>query len=131
MQSPRADVLNAFEKAELLATGLDLLDDEEVRTLITLKSLASQTVNLEAGTVARSTVEDTVNAIRRTVEASEAEASGGNLQVGDRVYLIEQNDLSAELQTVDRIADGEDVLEVVGWTADPLNWFYSVVARQT
>ena len=131
MQAPRADVLNEFEKAELLATGLDLLDDAQIRTSITLKSLSSQTVDLEAGTVARSTLDDPVNALRRTVEASEAEQSRGKLQVGDRVYLIEQSDLSAELQAVDRIVDGTDVFEVVRWEADPLGWFYSVVARQT
>ena len=131
MQSPRADLLNAFEKAELLSTALDLLDDEQVRTSITLKSLSSQTVDLEAGTVARATIDDTVNAIRRTVDVSEAEQSRGKLQVGDRVYLIEQSDLTGGLQAVDRIIDGTDVFEVVRWEADPLGWFYSVTARQS
>ena len=131
MQSPRADFLNAFEKAELLSTALDLLDDEQVRTSITLKSLSSQTVDLEAGTVARASIDDTVNAIRRTVDVSEAEQSRGKLQVGDRVYLIEQSDLTGELQAVDQIVDGTDVFEVVRWEADPLGWFYSVTARQS
>lgn len=131
MQSPRADMLNVFEKAELLSTGLDLLDNEQVRTSITLKSLSSQTVDLEAGSVDRSSIDDTVNAIRRTVDVSEAERSGGTLQVGDRVYLIEQGDLTGEIQAVDQIVDGNDVFEVVRWTADPLDWFYSVTARQS
>ena len=131
MLSPRADVLNAFEKAELRSSVLDLVDDAEVSTSITLRSLASQTVDLEAGTVDRASLDDTVNALRRTVDVSEAEASQGTLQVGDRIYLIEQSDLSADLQTVDRIADGEDVFEVVRWEADTLDFFYSVVARQS
>ena len=131
MQSPRADVLNAFEKADLLSTALDVLDDAELRTSIVLKSLASQTVDLEAGTVARSSLDDTVNALRRTVDVSEAERSGGKLEVGDRVYMIEQSDLSADLQTVDRIVDGTDVFEVVRFEADALGWFYSVTARRT
>ena len=131
MQSPRADVLNAFEKADLLSTALDVLDDAELRTSIVLKSLASQTVDLEAGTVARSSLDDTVNALRRTVDVSEADRSQGQLQVGDRVYLIEQSDLSGDLQAVDRIVDGTDVFEVVRWEEDALGWFYSVTARRT
>ncbi|MEE8551468.1 MAG: hypothetical protein V3T08_09485 [Gemmatimonadota bacterium] len=131
MQSPRADVLNPFLKAELLSTGLDLLDDAQIGTSIVLKSLSSQTVDLEAGTVARASIDDTVNALRRTVEVAEAEQSGGKLQVGDRVYLIEQSDLAGELQAVDQIVDGDDVFEVVRWEEDPLGWFYSVTARQS
>ena len=131
MQSPRGDLLDAFTKAELLATALDLLDDAQVRTSIILKSLSSQTVALEAGTVSRSSIDSTVNAIRREVDVTEAEASRGKLQVGDRVYLIEKSDLGADLQTVDRIMDGNDAFEVVRWTTDPLDWFHSVVARQS
>ena len=132
MQTPRGDPLGAFEKGELLATGLDLIDDAQIRTSITLRSLASQTVDLEAGTVDRATLDDTVNALRRDVDVAEADASRGSLQIGDRIYLIEQSDLSAEeFQTVDHIADGEDVFEVVRWESDPLNHFYSIVARQS
>ena len=131
MKAPRSDPLDPFEKGELLATGLDLIDAAEIRTSITLKSLTSQTVNLETGVVARTSTDDTLNALRRTVDVREAEQSRGKLQLGDRVYLIEQADLTGELQAVDRLVDGTDVFEVVRWEEDPLGSFYILTARQS
>lgn len=131
MQAPRADFLNAFEKTTLLESAQDLLDDTDVRTAITLKGQTSTSVNLETGIVTPTVTSDAVNAIRRTIEAGEAEASRGRLQEGDRVYLVEQADLTAELQAIDRIVDGTDLLEVIRWTEDVLGWCYLIQARHT
>lgn len=130
MQMPRADVLNPFEADELLASARDLLDDAQTRTQITLSGTTSVSVDLEAGTYTPTDSDDTVNALRRTVDAREAEDSAGGLQIGDRIYLIDQADLTGELQTIDEVVDGTDRLSVIRWETDPLDWLYILTARQ-
>jgi len=129
MQQPRSDFLNPFEKGEMLETVRDVLDDTDIRTSITLKSLKDTTHDWEAGTQGRMSTDYTVNALRRTITAGEVAASEGTLQIGDRVYTIEQEDITNDLQAVDRIIDGADVLSVIDWEADALDWLYLVTAR--
>lgn len=127
MQAPRSDYLTPFEKTEMLAAATDLLDDSEVLTAITLKSFTSTTVDHEAGTYTPTETSNTVNALRRTVGAGEVGLT--DLQVGDRVYWIERGDLTTEIQSVDTVVDGADVLDVVSWSSDVLDWFYLVHCR--
>ena len=129
MQLPTVNWLSASEKAVMLSSAQALFDDPEIRTSITLKGLTSTSLDWEVGTQTRVSTDDVVNALRRTVSAGEVTASGVTLQQGDRVYLIEQADISGELQAVDRIVDGSDVLSVVDWGSDPLGMFYMIAAR--
>ena len=130
MQQPRSDFLNAFEKDEMLESVRDLIDDTDIRTSITLKSLTATSIDWEVGTQTRTSTDVTVNALRRVVTAGEVAASEGTLQIGDTVYLVEQADLTAgEIQDVDRIIDGTDVLSVINWESDLLDWSYLIMAR--
>jgi|GEM_PF-6477548 len=128
--APRSDVLSGFEKEQVLATVRDVLDDTDVQVEITLKSLTSQSVDLETGAVTRTSDADTVNALRRVVMAPEVTANGTQLEPEDRVYLIDQADLTnTQLQTVDRIVEGTLVLGVIDFAADPFDMVWQIVAR--
>ena len=131
MQNLRADPLNAFQVSRLLEFTQDLLDDSDILTSITLKNLTSQTVDIETGGVVRTSTDDTVNALRRIVSAEEVAQAGGALELDDRVYIVEQADLTNTIQTVDRIVEGTDVLGVIKFEADPLNHVWQIWARIT
>ena len=128
--APRSDPFTNFQSEDFLATVRDMVDDSELLTEITLKSLTSQSTDIETGKNTRTSDDDTVNALRRLVSAAEAEWSGGQLEPNDRVYLVDQADLTKdELQTVDRIVEGTDVLGVIRFSADPLKWMWMIIAR--
>ena len=129
MQNIRSDPLTTFQASELLATIQDVLDDSDLLTSITLKSLTSQTVNVETGGVVRTSTDDTVNALRRVVSAEEVAQAGGALELDDRIYIVEQADLTNTMQTVDRIVEGTEVLGVIKFEADPLNQVWQIWAR--
>lgn len=131
MQNIRSDPLTTFQATEILATVQDLLDDSDILTEITLKNLTSQTVNVETGAVVRTSTDDTVNALRRIVSADEVAQAGGALELDDRVYIVEQADLTNDVQTVDRIVEGTEVLSVIKFEADPLNHVWQIWARIT
>lgn len=133
MQTPRVNALDAFEKTELLSTLRDVVDDPEVRAQIDYVSMTGQaTVDLEAGTQTRAEATDSdVNAIRGFVGTDQVDRSGGRLEIGDRIYLIDQADLTNEPTTNDRIVDGSVTLEVVAWRSDPLELAYLITARKT
>lgn len=131
MNNIRSDPLTTFQATELLATVKDILDDSDILTSITLKNLISQTVDVETGAVVRTSTDDTVNAIRRIVSAEEVAQAGGALELDDRVYIVEQADLTNDPQTVDRIVEGTDVLGVIKFEADPLNQVWQIWARIT
>ena len=130
MNTISSDPLNAFEKTVLQTTVRELIDDSQLLVSITLKSLTSQVVNVEAGSVARTSDADTVNALRRIVTAEEVAHSAGQLEPEDRVYMVDQADLTkSTLQTVDRITEGTDVLGVRSFSADPLGFVWQIIAR--
>ena len=129
MQNIRSDPLTTFQASELLSTIKDVLDDSDILTSITLKNLTSQTVNIETGAIVRTSTDDTVNAIRRIVSAEEVAQAGGALELDDRVYIVEQADLTNDPQTVDRIVEGTEVLGVIKFEADPLNQVWQIWAR--
>ena len=131
MQNLRADPLNTFQVGRILEFTQDLLDDSDILTEITLKNLTSQTVNVETGAVVRTSTDDTVNALRRIVSADEVAQAGGALELDDRVYIVEQADLTNDVQTVDRIVEGTEVLGVIKFEADPLNHVWQIWARIT
>ena len=131
MQNLRSDPLTTFQATEILATIKDVLDDSDILTEITLKNLTSQTVNVETGAVVRTSTDDTVNAIRRIVSAEEVAQAGGALELDDRVYIVEQADLTNDPQTVDRIVEGTEVLGVIKVESDPLNQVWQIWARIT
>ena len=131
MQNIRSDPMSTFEATELLSTWKDVLDDSDLLTSITLKSLTSQTVNVETGAVVRTSTDDTVNCIRRVVSAEEVAQAAGALELDDRVYIVEQADLTNTMQTVDRIVEGTEVLGVIKFEADPLNHVWQIWARIT
>lgn len=129
MQPIRSDPLTTFQGSELKATFADLTNDSDILTEITLKSLTSQAVNIETGDVVRTSTDDAVNATRRTVSGEEIARGGGQLEPNDRVYVVQQSDLTNEIQTVDRIVEGTEVLGVIKFEADPLNWVWQIWAR--
>jgi hypothetical protein len=129
MQNIRSDPLTTFQASELLATIQDVLDDSDLLTSITLKNLTSQTVDVETGVVTRTSTDDTVNALRRIVSAEEVAQAGGALELDDRVYIVEQADLTNDPQTVDRIVEGTEVLSVFNVEADPLDQVWQIWAR--
>lgn len=129
MQPIRSDPLTTFQASELKATWKDVTDDSDILTLVTLKSLTSQTVDVESGAVTRTSTPDTVNATRRVVSAEEVARAGSQLEPNDRVYIVQQDDLTNEIQTVDRIVEGAEVLGVIKFEADPLNWVWQFWAR--
>ena len=131
MNNIRSDPLTTFQATELLATVKDILDGTDILTLIKLKNLTSQTVNVETGAVVRTSTDDTVNALRRIVSAEEVAQAGGALELDDRVYIVEQADLTNDPQTVDRIVEGTEVLGVINVEADPLNQVWQIWARIT
>lgn len=125
-----SDPMNAFQKSSLQARIMGLIDDSQLLVEITLKSLTSQVVNIETGVVTRTADSDTVNALRRLVSADEVANSNGQLEPEDRVYMIDQEDLTKSvLQTVDRIVEGTDVLSVVQFSADPLGMVWQMIGR--
>ena len=133
MQSPRADALTAFEKSELLSSVRDILDDEQVRVSITYAIptvLDGTNYVIATGLQARNETSATINAARRVVSVAEAVESGGKLQVGDRLYVIDQADLSLTPTTNDRITESSIVYEVIRWQEDPLDMLYIVTARK-
>lgn len=131
MQPPRSDALSAFERQELLGSLRDVLDDAQVRIQITYTALTSESYNAETGVQTRTETSDAnVNAIRRIVDVREAAESGGELEIGDRIYLVDKADLTPSApKTTDRITDGADVLEVRRWKEDPFEIMLEVTAR--
>ena len=98
MQAPRIDLLDSFGLGEILASVRDGIDDSEILTSISLRARSGSIVDLEAGTY--SNVQDppiAVNSIRRIVGVREAADSNGALHVGDRVYLIDQADVTGDV----------------------------------
>jgi len=133
MRAPRADPLTAFEKSELLASVRDIIDDEQVRVSITYAIptvLDGTNYVVATGLQARNPTTAIINAPRRVVSVTEAAASGGKLQIGDRLYVIDQADLSATPTTNDRITESSVVYAVVRYTQDPLDMIYVVTARK-
>lgn len=128
--APRSDPFTNFQSQDFLATVRAMVDDGELNVEITLKSLTSQSTDIETGFNTRTSDDDTVNALRRLITAAEAEWSGGQLEPNDRVYMFDQADLTKDyLQTVDRIVEGTEVLSVIKITEDPLRWMWMVIAR--
>lgn len=125
-----SDPLSAFTKDVFQATIRELLDDSQLKVSITLKSLTSQSLNVETGVVTRVSDDDAINALRRLVSAQEVANSAGQLEIDDRVYLFDQADITKDdLQTVDRIVEGTEVLSVVEFSADPLGMVWQMIGR--
>lgn len=133
MSPPLAsDPIGALGVAQLRADVRSMLDDDDLATEITLWSLTSSTVDLETGVVTRTSDDDTVSALRRTATVEETTLDGTQLEPEDRIYLVDQADLTkSDLQTVDRLKDDGDVLEVFEFAADPLGWVWLLYARMT
>ena len=129
VNAPRMNPLTSLQSERLQNTVRDLLDDSDLLVSITLKSLTSQAVNVETGVVTRTSTDDTVNALRRLVTAEEVKVAAGQLEPNDRVYLIDQADVTNDLQTVDRIVEGTEVLGVIKFAEDPLRWTWQIFAR--
>lgn len=102
MLAPRPDLLDPWLRAELLESSRDVLDDPQLRSEITLRFDADASLDVETG-LYTNTDTVSVNALRREVSASEVAGSGGNLQMRDRVYLVDRADLTSAL-TLDSYA---------------------------
>lgn len=135
MQTPTPDVLTAFETSQIQADTRALLDDSHVNVEVTYTSFSSATFDAEAGTTSTTATTSTVNALRGVVTAEKMNRlSGvvdvqGTVEVGDRMYLIDQADIS-EPSTEGTVTEGSVTREVVGWSAGVLNDVYLVTARE-
>lgn len=131
MKPPRVDALTAFEKSELRATTQDVIDDADARVQITFERHQSTSVNLDTGATGETTTDDaTVNAQRAILGVEDVRRSGGRLEVGDRRYLIDQEDLGEDPSIYDSVLEGSTRLQVLQARSDPLDVFWLVDARE-
>ncbi len=131
MRSPHPDPFSNFQKEKVREVFRDILTDPEIRVTITYSILtATPTYTIATGLSVRTTTDKTFTCARRVVSVSEAAESGGKLQVGDRQFVIDQADLTAQPTTNDRITEATIVYEVIRWTEDPMDLLYVVTARK-
>lgn len=134
MQTPRPDILSNFEVDQIGADTRALIDDPDLSVSVTYKSFDSQTFDAETGSQTTTTTDTSTTALRTVVSAEKMDRVSGTLQtlnveVGDRLYLIDAGDI-AEPTTEDLIAEGGTDREVVGWKTDTLGQFYWVACRE-
>lgn len=131
MKPPRIDALTTFEKNELRAATKDLVDDADTRVQVTFERHQSTSVDLDTGATGETTTDDaTVNAMRAIIGIEEVQRSGGRLEVGDRRYLIDQEDLGEAPSIYDSVLEGSTRLQVLQARSDPLDILWLVDARE-
>lgn len=131
MDAPQPDYLTSAEKTALSDSVGSLLDDTEITVEVTYEAHGGSSVNLESGDVTDSDDTATFQAGRREVTAEEAERSGGRLEVRDRIYVFEQENLPTGHDTPgqqDRIVEGGSTYQVKSWQSDVLSDVFVVVA---
>lgn len=125
------DALSNQQLETLQADTRTLIDDGELSVEVTYKHYGGLTsIDLESGAPTESESTDTVNAIRRIVTEERAARSGGTLQTGDRMYLIDKGDLSSAPHDEELITEGSTDYKIVRWGADQLNHFWLITARE-
>jgi len=129
MNNPRLNVLDNFLKEELRSSLRDIIDDSEMKVEITFKNLTASAFDTDTGVTTRTETSDTVNAIARTVSERDIDDYPGQYQEGDRIYLIDQADLTNAPTTQDRVTEGSVTREVVRVADEPLDFIYEVLAR--
>lgn len=134
MQTPRPDVLTNFEVGQIQADTQALIDDTDVSVGVTYRSFDSETFDAETGTQTTTTTDTPTTALRAYLSAEKVDRLSGtiqelNVEVGDRVYLVDSTDIS-EPSTEDTITEGSVTLEVTGWRADVLGQFYWIGASE-
>lgn len=134
MKTPRPDVLTNFEVGQIQADTQALIDDTDVSVSVTYKSFDSETFDAETGNQTTTTTDTSTTALRAYLSAEKMDRLSGqvselNVEVGDRVYLIDSADIG-EPSTEDTITEGSTTLEVTGWRSDVLGQFYWIGARE-
>lgn len=130
MRAPSIDPLTPFEKSTLQADARAILDDAQVKVEVTLTGLSSVDYDADTGTHSRTTpTAETVNAVRKIVGPREA-AGSAVLEVGDRIYLVDQADVTASVDSYMRVTDGSDKLEIQAVDEDVLGMLYRIQARK-
>ena len=129
MNSVQLDGLNAHQKSAI-EDGIDnIIADTQYRASISYKFLTGTSYAVETGIQTRTETTDSVSAVRRVVSIEDASRSGGFLQVGDRIYLIRQSDLSLTPTKNDQITDS-DAYEVIKVEGNILSTFWEITARR-
>ena len=129
MLSPRMDLIDPHLKSELQSSMRDMMDDAEQKVSITYSSLTSIAYNTDTGKSTRTETDDTVNAIRHIVTASELQAGDGSpYQAGDRIYVVDAADLTNTPNAEDRITDAGETLQVTRVEGDVLEHLYTIIA---
>lgn len=128
--APRGIALSVFERDAITDTVRDLLEDEQLATSLHWKNPVSYSYDVETGVQTATEDKRHCRAVRRTVTEKEVDVSRGRLQVGDLAYLVELSALPRALNMGDLIEDGDDTVEVIQWTTDPMDAFALVFARK-
>lgn len=131
MQQVSPDPLTNFESERIAADFRALVDESQVNVNVTYRHLSSATFDAETGAETTTEDTDTVNALVSTVDADKQQVLGGDVEVGDRMYLIDEDDLtSTALTTEDEIDEGGVTRQVVSFHELQLVPGLAVVARE-
>jgi hypothetical protein len=109
-----------------------LVSDPKISVEIQFKGFVSSTLDMESGKSTRRQTTYRIRALKHTVDVNEAAASGGRLQVGDRMYQVMKEDLTTTVpSTSDKIQEGSDTRAVVSWEIDAFGLSYTVATRSS
>lgn len=105
-------------------------DTEAARYSITVSSPTGRTVDDAAGTVAITSDDDTVDALRAEVTLAEIQAAAGGLQRGDIRYHVRAATLSTVPSLSSVVVDGGTRHRVISVSQDPLGLLWTLTARR-
>ena len=138
MQHPTSDLITPFELGVIDSFDEALVGDEDLRVEVDFRHRTATSYDASTGTPSVTEEEATdVPAIRGVVSADRAGIAEGELEVGDRIYLIRPSDLSDRGITLppnreDVIREGGVDRKVIRWSRDEeVGDVYRFVARES
>ena len=124
------DFLTAEEKQMMTDDASDMIDDEQLQTVVTYKTFVSRgTFSATTGQVSETYTNSTVNTVRFPLAEAEIRNSGGAYQKGDYRYVLKTADVATPKKD-DRILEGSVTRYPFDWSTDPLNIFHTIIARK-
>lgn len=127
---PNVDAITPFQRQEIRDALEQIGDDSELRVTIDYKHLDSQSFDTETGETTRTETTDSgIEVLRHEVTRHEVEREGGRLEIGDRLYRINQDDLSSPPATDDLIVESGLVYNVVEAETAEIGNLYIVLTR--
>lgn len=132
MQNPTPDFLTPHEADEMRSWDQDLMGDEQAGVDITYEAMTDEgSYDPDTGQQTPQTSSASFSAPRSVVDAAEEARTDGQLEVGDRRYLIDATKLPRTPPSVeDRIKEGGTWRTVIAWQEDETGDAYVVEARE-